>query len=1109
MKISVLLLCVEIFSLSASVYSQDVRISVRLENKPVSDVFTAIKTQTDYSFWYDVKDVDVHQPVTLYAENETVKTVLSQALKEQDVDFAVYGNHIIIAKKGTLVLQQEITVSGTVTDQNGEPLPGVSVIVKGTTIGISTDADGKYSISIPDREAVLAFSLIGYFRQEAAVGEQTTINVSLVEDTQALDEVVVIGYGSVKKSDLTGSVSSVSNKDFGDVAGNINIAYLLAGKASGVDVAGTTIRIRGVTSLNNTDPLIIVDGFMGGTAVPDDIENIEVLKDASSTAIYGSRGANGVILITTKSGKPGPLKFQANVHTDFNFWPKKWDMLNASEYVDFLTESYSNANLTIPPNLLKPESRIDVTDWQDVLRKTGRQTQANLSFSGGSEKAVYSLFMNYRFGDPSLTIGAPTTNNFVSMRNKFDFKLTKWLKVGTNFYADYSATDGAGQVRANDAYVSAPYIPVLDPANTAGTGYGDSDLQLDGVAIANPLAFAELLDVENLAFNYKPDIWAEIEPVKGLVYRVQAGVSGSFTYNSSWQPDLVYGGKSQNLISTLQKSHSFAFVPLVENYLTWSKVIGKHDFSLMAGNSWQNYVQRGSLSASGTNFADYTIKNIMQANNRQVLSQTFSTGAYLSYYGRVNYQFNNKYLLTANIRADGSPRFAPGNRWGYFPSVAAAWKMHEESWIKNLGVFDQLKLRAGYGESGNDAIGDFRYLSKVHRTAGVYYPLGDPGEKNQGATVRTAASSNIKWESVISRTVGLDMAFLKNRLTATVEYFSKSTNDILFNVPIPFSMGYGASNSLSSGSAIVNAASVTNTGFELVAGYQGNIGKLNYSVNGNYTHVRNRVTSLGDGEPYVASLGYVQNASYAVSRTEIDHPIGYYWGFIADGIFETQAELDAANAAAQAKGFDFYQEAATRPGDVRFRDLNGDGTVDWDNDRTEIGSPIPVHNFGLNLNLSYQGFDFGMQMQGIAGSYLWNSNYGLISSSRAGNKDAYVLNRWKSEQEPGNGKVPRAIIGDPAQNDRPSTLIMQKADYLKIRFLSVGYTLPKNLVQKMGLDNLRIYCAAENLYTFTGFTFGYDPDVNSSGDDNLTRGYYNVTNTPRPRTFAIGIQFGL
>jgi TonB-linked SusC/RagA family outer membrane protein len=544
------------------------------------------------------------------------------------------------------------------------------------------------------------------------------------------------------------------------------------------------------------------------------------------------------------------------------------------------------------------------------------------------------------------------------------------------------------------------------------------------------------------------------------------------------------------LPTRLRKTVDYGISPIIEQYLTYKNTLGKHDFSVMAGSSWRSGSSGGSIQIFGEGL-DLAIENVKTAPTNNVTTDDIWKNALLSYFGRINYQFNNKYLLTLNIRTDASPKFAPSNRWGTFPSIAVAWKMHEEEFIKRLNIFDQLKLRAGMGTSGNDNIGDFRYLSQVY-TLDVYTPFGN-GVRHNGATVINNSSNDIRWETTKTNTIGADMAFLDNRLTLSAEYYNKETSDILYGIPQPVSLGYGHAGS--NGSAIVNAASMENKGFDLQLDYRSNVGKLRYSIGINYSHNKNNVISLGEGS-------YLDG----INRTDIGHPIGYFYGYVADGIFMTQQELDDANEAAQAKDFSFYQDGVTRAGDVRFKDVNNDGHID-DKDRTYLGSPHPTHLYGANISLDYKGFDFNVILQGIGGSSIYDGNY---DRQRGGqyilNQFTYVNDRWKSESDPGNGIVPRVAIGDPAQNNRASSLKLTNGSYLKIRQISLGYSLPKDISSKIGMDNLRIYASADNYFTFSKWNYGYDPEV---GGDNLYRGIDRGNHWPRPKLLMFGIQVQL
>jgi TonB-dependent starch-binding outer membrane protein SusC len=1108
------------FPLQADQPLKNVSVSITLERATVRQALNVLEQQSEYKFFFSSDQVNTKRIITIDfhgAMDEALQLILGK-----EISYVISGKHIILKKKllltSELIQENEekenswtppvlipsepsvnyrietvdLPIRGVVNGDNG-PLPGVNVWLKGTTRGTTTDPMGAFKISVPDVSAVLVFSFIGYTTVELSVGNQTTVNVSLQPDASTLDEVVVVGYGSVKKSDLTGAASSIGKRDLGDRQVS-SIAQLIQGRAAGVDVSQGKIRIRGVTSFNNTEPLVVIDGFIGGnleTVNPNDIANIEILKDASSTAIYGSRGGNGVILVTTVSGKPGPTKLNLRYYEGVAMAPKKLDLLNADQYTDFTLNLLSNSGSTPSAKLLSGETRIDRTDWQDEVFKTNKIRELNVDFSGGSDKATYFVSMGYR-RTANPTVGGKVDDKFY-LRSKNSFNIKKWLRAGNNFGFAYNNNFSRSWGNDNPGNLdwvinSPPYFSVRDENGD----FTVSDRNVDLMLLTNSLVVPEYNSYKRRNLDYQATLWVEAEPFKGLTYKIQAGVSGKFG-NTEYARESYVGADAYTgtLPTLLNKTSSYAVAPLIEQYITYQRTVGKHEFSAMIGNTWQDGARSGKIGIEGTHL-DLSVQNVLTAPTNYITQDEVSRYAYLSYFGRVNYQFNNKYLLTLNLRSDGSPKFNPDNRWGTFYSVAGAWKLHEEDFIENLNLFDQLKLRGSWGLSGSDAIGDFMYQSKVYNQ-NVYAIFGADGKRYNGATILNSSSNNIKWETVESKSIAVETAFLQNKFTFSVEYFDKETRDILHTVPRAISLGYGDTGG--EGSAIVNAASLENKGIELVAGYRSKIGALSYSVNANYTHLTNKVTSLGDGT-------FIDGTN----RTDIGNPVGYFYGFVADGIFMNQGELDAANAAAQEKGFSHYQLNTTRPGDVRFVDVNGDGRVD-DADRTKLGSPHPTSLFGITLNLEFKGFDFFAIMKGQAGSEIYDGNYDKHRGmARVLNQLTYVLNRWQSEENPGNGIVPRAILGDPAQNNRPSSLRMTSGNYLRIGQLSLGYSLSNALPRKMGFDNLRIYASASNFFTFSKWDYGYDPEV---GGENLERGRDDGNSWPAPKTLIVGFQIGL
>ncbi|MBA4746335.1 MAG: TonB-dependent receptor [Muricauda sp.] len=1105
MKLTVLLLFTALVGLHANdSYAQKTKVTLNVENVSVQEILDDIESKTKFNFVYNTEHVNLQRKLSLHIQKEHIEKVLNRLFLNTETNYKVKGTQVVLwrdqkaknAKKPiinpvpVMNMMVQFTVTGNVTDPDGIPLAGASILEKGTTNGVQTDFDGNFSINVSDANATLVSSYIGYSTQEITLNGQTTLSIMLAESAVAMDEIVVVGYGSVQKSDLTGAVASISSEDLGDRQAT-SVAGLIQGRAPGVDATGGKIRIRGITTFNNTDPLVVIDGFLGGdlsTVNPNDIENIEVLKDASSTAIYGSRGANGVILVTTKSGREGAMKVNVNFWSGLKSTTNKRDVLNANQYIDYVHDALNNAGQNIPPKLLTDEVRIDRNDWQDLIFQTGHSSEVNASFSGGTEKATYYFGVSHR-DDENIIIGS--SNKATYLRTKNSFEIKPWLDLNVNAALSYKTIKGA-----SPSYIGMlgymPYKEIYDE-NQIG-GYTDVDRINDASDVSNPLTIPNKVNPETNTLAYQAQLNLKIKPFKGFSYTIQAGLKGDFERFFQWQDEYVSAG-SHN-VNTMLESSSYFYSPIVESYLNYTKQFGDHNVSALLGNTWQDGVQGGGIGIGATGYATNEIKLLSVAGSPMQPTQDLFIDSRLSYFGRINYGFKSKYLMTINMRADASPNFSPNNRWGKFPSLSLAWKLDEESFLRDNEVINQLKLRAGWGKSGNDAIGQYRYLSSVF-SQGVGYPLGINQEYQQGASVVQNASPEIKWETTESLTVGVDFGLFNNTLTGTVEYFEKQTDDILFAVPSPLSLGYGSGQDGGTidGNAIVNAASVSNKGFEFLLGKRGDIGeKISYDISANYTFQENVVTGLGLGQPFLSG----------VSRTEKGRPIGYFYGYEADGIYMTQAEIDAANADAVANGHDYFQEASTSAGDVRFRDLSGDGKIDGD-DRTMIGNPIPKHLFGVNASLNIGQFDFNMFWQGAANVDIYDEGY---KWNRAGvrilNQETIVLNRWRSESEPGNGVQPRALSGDAVANTRPSTLMVQDAGYLRLKLMSLGYTFSDELTTKFGMSRFRLYASGENLLTLTKYD-GFNPEI---GGENLVRGVNQFT-PPAARTVVLGIQISL
>ncbi|MEO6914940.1 MAG: SusC/RagA family TonB-linked outer membrane protein, partial [Chitinophagaceae bacterium] len=732
--------------------------------------------------------------------------------------------------------------------------------------------------------------------------------------------------------------------------------------------------------------------------------------------------------------------------------------------------------------------------------QTGKINEMNIDFSGGTEKTTYFFSAGFRH-DEGITIAPVSDDIYIGVRN--NFKVKKWFRAGDNLAFSYKISRGAAPWDVKSVINMPPYFEVKDANNF--WGYSAVDREQDLGDNRNPVALSALTHPKLTTLGYNANLWAEIEPLKDLVYRIQAGINGFSALSKVWNDAYEYAGAP--VLNNYAEKSSYSFYPVVESYLTYKHRFARHDLTMMVGNSWQDGAQTGSIGIAGQDYALTAIPNVFNAANRSITNEDFAKQSFLSYFGRVNYQFDNRYLLTFNVRRDGSPRFAPSNRWATFPSIAVGWKLQEIPEIKALQLFDELKLRMSFGSAGNDGIGDFKYVSPVW-TNGVYYPFGLSPRLNSGATVIENSSQSIRWETTISKTAGVDLGLLNNALQVSMEFFMKNTRDILFNVPRATSLGYGYP-PFGGGDAVVNAASCLNQGFEFQIKYRRPTeNRFSYWVSANVTLINNKVTSLGLGQPYLSG----------VNKTSIGRPIGYFYGYVAEGVFMTQREVDAANALArqEAKSDDpglspsqisaiRYQETSTSAGDIKFKDLNGDGKVTVA-DQTMIGNSIPKRQFGLFGNLKYGSFDLDLYFQGTGGYQIFYRGFEETRGMQGvQNQETYVLDRWKSEADPGNGKVPRAMIGDPSQNNRPSTRMITNGDYFKLRQMSIGYTIDSRLMKQIDITSCRLFLTGSNIFTITPYK-EFDPEYSGP---NLTRGADWLNFPINPRYIVAGLKITL
>lgn len=1008
------------------------------------------------------------------------------------------GSVPAIAKDAAISIP--VAIQAPVTGQiiaktDGLPLIGATVMVKGTAISAVTDENGNFSIAAP-ADAILVISYTGFKAQEIPVNGKSTIDVSLEEDLKELEEVVVVGYGTVKKKDLTGAVGHMNNKDIVQ-QGVSDVTKTLQGRMAGVSVesaggnpgSGTRILIRGVGSLNNATPLYIVDGVQVANINnlnANDIESIDVLKDASAAAIYGSRAANGVVIVTTKTGKSGEPTFSVSSNLGVQHLAKKLDVLNARQWAEVNNAAQAAAGLAPLEFAANPASLGAGTDYQDAIYRSALIQQYDLSVGGGSESSKYSVSGGYVTQEGIVDV---TDFKRYNLRVKTETKKGRF-KFGETFFVsrDKATTmaGGWGGQGGNPVGSAIKMIPIFDIYNPdAVGGYGGAYGPV--VNVANPVAQLHLEDITTENTNILANAFAEAEIISGLKYKLNLGYTNNFTtfrdYWKKYEVGTLFTHPTNDI--TIAKTQNT--MVLLENTLNYNKEIGKHSIQALAGYTYQT-TDLTYLSASKTNLPDgieVIDAGAGASNNRGYQYES----SLVSLLGRVIYSYDSRYLLTASIRRDGSSRFGQSNRYGTFPSVALGWTISNESFFeKAANILPTLKFRVSYGELGNQEIGDYQYAAAV--ASNINYVSGDDQVKWFGATQTAFASPNIKWESTKTTNFGLDFGVLKNTLTGSVDYFYKKTSDVLLNVPIPGSAG-------SVTNPVVNAGELSNRGVEITLNYANSVGKLNYSFFGTLSSIKNKVDRLGTGSQQIFG-GQPTHHGSSTTVTEAGGPVAAFYLIKTEGIFQTQAEVDAY------VGPDGQKiQPNAQPGDIKFLDANGDGIID-NNDRVYSGSPFPKFEYGFGANASIAGFDASVFLQGTSGNKIYNGlRQDMENTSLTYNYSTDVLNYWTPENT--NTSMPRVISTDPNLNNRVSTRYLENGSYLRIKTIQIGYSIPEEFNKKIGITNARFYVSADNLITITNYK-GYNPDVGRTGTV-FDRGVdYGHVAYPLARTISGGIQ---
>lgn len=1109
MRLSVVLCMLSLFCAFARTgYSQVAEISLNMRNVTIPEVLDEIKHQSEYSFWYKNDEININQRISVKADRENIEQVLHGILNKQGLSYTIDDKHIIIYKKNARpeVAQQGRKVTGLVTDHNNEPIIGANVVVKGSSTGSISDMDGRFSVDASEKD-ILQISYIGFITKEVTIGKQKSLKIQLAEDTRNLDEVVVIGYGSVKKSDLTGAVSSVKTAELQQTP-MTSIDQGLAGRASGVQVIQTSgmpgavasIRVRGSSSLQGgNEPLYVIDGFpvysgggfgntggktqMSGlsTVNPSDIESIEILKDAAATAIYGARAANGVVLITTKSGKKGRDVISFETSFGWSNVSKKLEVMKAQDYAKLVNEAYTNDGLDPyydATNLAEIAKAGDGTDWQDEIYRTGLTQTYQLNFSGGDEKTQYSVSGNYT-NQKGIIINSDFKR--YSIRLNLDRKIFENFTIGTHTTGTHTinnavATDTGGE----DGSVSGalrmnPILPVYEDEITKTY----TQINVPGILVPNPVGTAKEQKFNNSTSRLLGDIYAQWEIIPDLKFKIVAGADIMYHKTNRYTPVSIYQARG---IASAYVGVNKTINWLNENTLTWNKTFAeKHDLNLLGGFTMQQNNTEYVL-ASASNF----VNDVMAYNNLgagSIYNKPESNATQwnlMSYLARVNYSFDHRYLFSVNARVDGSSRFGSNNKYGFFPSASAAWRVSEESFMESVkDLIPNLKLRASYGFTGNTEIGVYQSLATL---AAYSYVVG--GAQVTGFSPNRIPNPDLKWERTGQFDVGVDLGLWNNRVRITADYYKKKTTDLLYDVAIPYTSGYQT--------MLKNIGSVENHGWELSIESDNITGReFSWTTAFNISFNRNKVLELGGEDYKEMSEGDGHLKTGAIRRLIVGKPIGIFYGYRFDGIFQNEEECKQQSSSASPIGV----------GLRRYKDLNGDGKVDATNDREILGDANPKFFGGMTNTFAYKGFELNVFLQYSVGNKIFNYNAMELETPTGGsNVYAELVNRWTPEHP--SDIYPKASTN---RNILVSDRFVEDGSYLKLKTLSLSYNFSK--LNLKHIQGLRVYITGQNLLTWTKYR-GYDPEVSYRGASTLEAGE-DFGGYPQARTCMIGLRLDI
>lgn len=1110
------------------------KISISIDGIVLKSALQKIEKTAQIRISYNSQVVPLNRTVTLLASNERVGDVLERLLKPLSVTYVMFNNQIVLRKietpstttNATETERENVvalpTVSGTITDEKGKALPGVNITIKGTTKGTNSDASGHFKIEVPTENTTLVFSYVGYVKQEVVVGNRTVFNISLALELQSLDEVVVVGYGTQSKRAVSGAVSSVGFKQFQDRSFS-NVTQALSGQIAGVNISQSQgapgvspiIRIRGVSSITaGTNPLFVVDGvplenFNLNMVNPQDIESVEVLKDASSAAIYGSRGANGVILVTTKLGKAGKTTFSVGYESGVQSVERRVKMMDAQQWINYYIDAHNNAwvdlnpakNKASDPNsvrgsvykipdefLTNPQQFGKGTDWQDVMFRVAPSQNVQFSASGGTDKTQFMFSAAYLSQDAVLD---ENYYKHLSLRSNIKHQLSNKFTIGLNLGVTgiFDRTDGT-QGKSDVVSLGLQSDPIFPVYNENGNiGYRDPNsvwnkyVAYNDLNLWHPYSLTRYIHKQNKTFNTLATGFLEYKILDDLKFKTSISANLYNTRYNSYRVNKQGYGYSGILPAEGYSTSGYSLNWLSENTLNYDKSFGDHNLALLLGYSVQKQRNEFASITSG-NFPN----DLVETLNAGVVSGGFTNAsewAMISYLARAQYNYLNRYFFTAAIRRDGSSRFGANSRWGYFPSVSGAWVVSDENFMKDIRAINNLKFRVSYGMSGNNQIpnyGSTSLLSSSNYVSGSTLA--------SGLAISNIANTNLQWERTTQFNLGLDLKLLNNRIGLSAEYYNSTTNDMLLNVPVPDITGFSTQ--------LTNIGKMENKGVELNLNTQNvQTPKFSWSTDFNFSSNRNKVLQLGQNNAPITYTDFVVTV-----KTEVGQPISNFFGYVVDGVFKNQAQVDATP-----------HYSTTKPGDPIIRDVNGDGKITVD-DRTTLGNYQPDFMAGITNNFSYKGFDLSFMFQGSFGGEIVNQNFrysGFWNNGR--NMYAGVANRWRSESDPGDGTHFRATLGLTGLQDQFTSLWVEDASFVRLKNIRVSYTIPSSITQKLHLKTARVYVNAENVYLWSKYT-NYDPEnttynaSNFSGEANGNSSSGLNASGNAPNGAFIGVDYG-